>query len=108
MQKNANAFRREWPPINVKSGALMPEIPQAIKKPERETRLVYPKRKAAKQEPGISTTALSIVEVYRLLLQVENIHISSLTEPILTLGLLVMTLVLCAYLLGPLADIVNA
>ena len=60
----------------------MPEIPQAIKKPERETRLVYPKRKAARQEPGISTTALSIVEVYRLLLQVENIHISSLTEPI--------------------------
>ena len=83
MQKNANAFRRECPPIRVKSGALMPEIPQAIKKPERETRLVYPKRKAARQEPGISTTALSIVEVYRLLLQVENIHISSLTEPIL-------------------------
>ena len=108
MQKNANAFRRECPPISVKSGALMPDIPQAIKKPERETRLVYPKRKAARQEPGISTTALSIVEVYRLLLQVENIHISSLTEPILTLGLLVMTLVLCAYLLGPLADIVNA
>ena len=60
----------------------MPEIPQAIKKPERETRLVYPKRKAARHEPGISTTALSIVEVYRLLLQAENIHISSLTEPI--------------------------
>ena len=106
MQKNANALRRAWPPISVKSGALMPEIPQAIKKPERETRLVYPKRKAARQEPGISTTALSIVEVYRLLLQVENIHISSLTD--LTLGLLAMTLVLCAYLLGPLADIVNA
>ena len=82
MQKNANAFRRECPPISVKSGALMPEIPQAIKKPERETRLVYPKRKAARQEPGISTTALSIVEVYRLLLQVENIHISSLAESI--------------------------
>ena len=75
MQKNANAFRRECPPISVKRGALMPEIPQAIKKPERETRLVYPKRKAARHEPGISTTALSIVEVYRLLLQIENISI---------------------------------
>ena len=63
MQKNANAFRRACPPISVNSGALIPEIPQAIKKPERETRLVYPKRKAARHEPGISTTALSIVEV---------------------------------------------
>ena len=64
----------------MKSGALMPEIPQAIKKPERETRLVYPKRKAARHEPGISTTALSIVEVYRLLLQVQNIDIFILTK----------------------------
>ena len=66
----------------MKSGALMPEIPQAIKKPERETRLVYPKRKAARHEPGISTTALSIVEVYRLLLQVQNIDIFILTKSI--------------------------
>ena len=64
----------------MKSGALIPEIPHAIKKPERETRLVYPKRNAARQEPGISTTALSIVEVYRLLLQIENILVSSLTR----------------------------
>ena len=78
MQKNANALRRACPPISVKSGALIPEIPHAIKKPERETRLVYPKRNAARQEPGISTTALSIVEVYRLLLQIENILVSSL------------------------------
>ena len=83
MQKNANAFRRACPPISVKSGALIPEIPQAIKKPERETRLVYPKRNAARHEPGISTTALSIVEVYRLLLQMKNIGIFSLNQSIL-------------------------
>ena len=82
MQKNANAFRRAWPPISVKSGALIPEIPQAIKKPERDTRLVYPKRNAARNEPGISTTALSIVEVYRLLLQMKNISIFSWTKSI--------------------------
>lgn len=82
MQKNANALRRAWPPIIVKSGALIPEIPQAIKKPERETRLVYPKRKAARHDPGISTTALRIVEVYRLLLEIKNISILGLTQSI--------------------------
>ena len=82
MQKNANAFRRAWPPISVKSGALIPEIPQAIKNPERDTRIVYPNRKAARHEPGISTTALSIVEVYRLLLQMKNISIFSWTKSI--------------------------
>ena len=97
----------------MKSGALIPEIPHAIKKPERETRLVYPKRNAARQEPGISTTALSIVEVYRLLLQIENILVSSLTKSkhkyvYSKLRLVVKTLILYPYLLGPLADIVNA
>lgn len=68
LQKNARENRSASKPMAVNNGAKRPEIPQTKKKPARETRRVYPKRNAAKQDPGISTAALKIVEVYKLLL----------------------------------------
>ena len=68
LQKNANELRSAYPPINVNKGALNPETPHTKKNPERETRRLYPKRNAAKHDPGISTAALKIVDVYKLLL----------------------------------------
>ena len=68
LQKNASENRSASSPIAVNNGAKRPEIPQTKKKPDNDTRRVYPRRNAAKQEPGISTAALRMVEVYKLLL----------------------------------------
>ena len=68
LQKNASENRSASNPITVNKGAKRPETPQTKKNPDSDTRRVYPNRNAAKQEPGISTAALRMVEVYKLLL----------------------------------------
>ena len=69
LQKNKRENRRASKPIAVNNGAKRPDIPHTKKNPGSETRRVYPKRNAAKHDPGISTAALKIVEVYKFLLK---------------------------------------